>query len=264
MSALTKDTPLVRNKGEHASHPILTNTNIYQGAMIGLTAAGYARGFALGDRFRGHTLLGMDNTGGASGAKYVETLRGRYILQVALSGVAITDGFFSSPVYAQDDGTLSLRSGLQVGRVLKYVSSGVALVEFDTEQEIQVLSETMLFSGFTDNTNTTGYKDFVTAIPKGALVLGWQIKVVTGFTGDTSAAVQVGESGNLDRFSQTTTRSVLAAGIVGNGALAVSGDPNYAIADTTVRVTVTGAADFTSISAGEMDVKMIYIPRLAV
>lgn len=261
MTALSQHAPITQMIGGSRLRAI-SNVLIYDGSLLSLNSTGHIRGFTLGDRFAGHALESKDNANGSAGGRLIKVLDGVYELQVALSGVALADAFKRSPVYAQDSGTLSLRAGQKVGHVVQYVSSGVAIVEFSTQMTHHTLAETMLYSGFTDNTNTTGYKDFATAIPAGALVQGWQSKVVTGFTGDTTAVMQVGVSGNVDRFSQVTTGSVLAAGTIGSGAAMVSGDPNYCETDTTARITVTGGADFTSIVAGEMDVAIHYLlPR---
>lgn len=261
MGALAKATPLVEALGD-LDNLKMGAVKIWEGSAVGLVkSTGYARGFTLGDCFRGHTKRTVDNSGGSAGDKRIETKRGRYVLQVPLTGVTITDGSRRAPVFVQDSGTYSLRSGQLCGFVLQYLSSGQALVEFDTELTVHCLAQTMLIGDFTDNLNTTGYKDFATQIPAGAQIIGWQADVRTGFTGDTTAVVQVGVSGNLDRFSAVTTTSVLAAAVVGCQAPGAT-DVTYLSSDTTVRVTVTGGADFTSISAGEMDVKILYIPVL--
>lgn len=236
--------------------------DLYEDAMLGINSSGYARAFTLGDDFLGHCKRECLNAAGAAGDLLVRHYKGRYRARVAVANVAITDAYRKSAVYAQDSGTLSLRTGLRVGSVIRYVSSGIAIVEFDTLPDIGVLSETILFSAMTDNTNTTGYKDFATTLPAGAQVLGWEADVKTGFTGDTTAVLQVGVSGNLDRFSALTTASCLAAGRVGSQAPGAT-DNTYLTAATTVRVTVTGGADFTSISAGEMDVKVLFTRPLA-
>lgn len=261
MTALAKAVPLVDALGD-LDNLKMGAVKIWQGSIVGqVRSTGYARGFTLGDTFRGHTNRTVDNSAGSAGDKRIETKRGRYCLQVGLSGVTITDASRRAPVFATDSGGLSLRAGQLVGFVILYVSSGQAIVEFDTELGIHCLSETMLYSGFTDNTNTTGYKDFATVLPAGAQVLGWQADVRTGFTGDTTAVVQVGIAGTLARFSALTTVSVLAAAVVGCQAPGATSN-TYLAADTTVRVTVTGTADFTSISAGEMDMKILYVPTL--
>lgn len=259
MTALTKPTPILPALGNLRNFSQAA-VSILQGAIVGRDpATGYAKNWILGYPFDGHATRSSDNSAGSAGDKKIETLQGRYVLEISLSNVSITDASRQAPVFAQDNGTYSLRAGQMVGRVIQYISSGKCLCEFDTALQIHCLAETLLIGGFTDNTNTTGYKDFATTLPSGAQVLGWQADVRTGFTGDTTAVVQVGVSGNLDRFSALTTNSVLAAGVVGCQAPGAT-DNTYLTAATTVRVTVTGAADFTSISAGEMDIRVFYLP----
>jgi hypothetical protein len=117
------------------------------------------------------------------------------------------------------------------------------------------VSRTFAFGDMTDNTDATGYIDIVTQIPAGALVLGWKVVTTTGFTGDTTAVVSVGKSGALTCFSTTTNGSVAAAGTVGSASVLAT---SFCAAATTVRVTITGGADFTSISAGAATVTVFY------
>lgn len=264
MTALAKDTPIIKNVGEKAFYPVLASTRIYQGSAVGLTAAGYARPYQLGDRFVGHTPEGMNNSSGASGDVDVTVFRGQYYMVLDVSGVALTDAATRASVYVQDSGTYSLRVGFKIGEVIQYRSSGKALVLIDTDPLFNVLSETVVIGDFTDNANTTGYADLSNSIPEGSVVLGWQADVKTGFTGDSSATVQVGESGNVDRFSAKTDNSCYTADVVGSGAPTVSTDQGYLAGDVTPRVTVTGGADFGSVAAGEMDIKVLYAPALRV
>jgi len=130
----------------------------------------------------------------------------------------------------------------------------------ETGMGVQVIRQTSIaYTDFTDNGDTTGYVDLTPQLPAGAIPLGWKIMVNTGFTGDTSATVQVGVAGDLDRFSAVTDQSVFATGTVGASALGRQGCMDGVAAAQTVRVTVTGAADFTSISAGNMDVELYYV-----
>ena len=119
-----------------------------------------------------------------------------------------------------------------------------------------ITSQTLDFDDFTDNTNTTGYIDITTKLPALAVPIAWKAVVSTGFTGDTTATMQVGVSGDLDKFSGVTTNSCLAAGTVGAMAL---NSVALSSSEQTVRVTVTGAADFTSITAGSMVVTLYYL-----
>lgn len=265
MSALTKDTPLQERVGDYSDLPMLAAIQIYQGSVIGITSAGYARGFVLGDRFGGHTFRGEYNVNGASGDQRVRTRRGKYYLEINLANVSITDAENRSPVYVQDSGTYSLRVGQLAGHVVAYRSSGVALVLFDTELKTHVIAQTLVIGDFTDNDpGATGYVDLDVAIPNGAVVKGWQADVKTGFTGDTTAVIQVGEAGNLDRFTSKVDNSVFAAAVVGAVAPSVTGDPGYCASDTTVRVTVTGGNDFGDIVAGELDLKIVFDPLMRI
>lgn len=121
-----------------------------------------------------------------------------------------------------------------------------------------LISQVMDYDDFTDNEDTTGYCDFEKALPAGAVPLGWRAKVSTGFTGDTTAVMQVGIDGDVNKYSANTAQSCLAAGTVGSLALAVDAMTGHSAAKTP-RVTVTGGADFTSIEAGSMQVEIFYI-----
>lgn len=129
MATLAVDAPVTEVTGRDAV-PCVANDIVYEGAMVGLSA-GYGRPLVAGDKFLGHCLEKVDNTGGAAGAKTV-TLKngGRYRLKVALTGVAITD--IEQPVYASDDAvyTLVAPANSYVGVVKRYVAANVAEVEF--------------------------------------------------------------------------------------------------------------------------------------
>ncbi len=121
-----------------------------------------------------------------------------------------------------------------------------------------VVSQTLAIASFTDNTNTTGYIDFTKALPVGAMVLGWKATVTTAFTGNTSAVMQVGIAGDLDKFSANTAQSCFTAGTVGSLALAADAVTGFSSA-LTPRVTVTGGSDFTAITAGAMTVEVFFM-----
>ncbi|MCP4376269.1 MAG: hypothetical protein GY794_08865 [bacterium] len=120
----------------------------------------------------------------------------------------------------------------------------------------KLVSQTLDFGSFTDNGDASGYVDFTSgSIPAGSIVTGWKAVVSTGFTGDTTAVIEVGESGDSDAYSADVAQSVLAAATVGSAAkeaLAFVGSA------TTPRVTVTGGADWGNIAAGSMTVTIYY------
>jgi len=119
----------------------------------------------------------------------------------------------------------------------------------------KLVSQTLAIGDFTDNSDATGYVDLDTQLPANAIVAGWKAAISTGFAGDTSAVMQVGIAGDLNKYSGVTTVSCLAAATV--GALGNT-DSAMVTAAQTVRVTVTGSSDFGSISAGEMVVSLYY------
>ena len=119
-----------------------------------------------------------------------------------------------------------------------------------------VITQSVAFGEFTD-VDTKGHIDLTTPMPKGAIPLGCKFVVTTGFTGDTTAIVQAGVSGDTDRFTLNVDQSVLAVATVGS-LPATDGADGMAAAQT-IRVTVTGGADFSSISAGVMVVSVFYI-----
>lgn len=124
----------------------------------------------------------------------------------------------------------------------------------------KLVSQSLVKSAFTDNTDQTGFIDITTQIPAGSIVLGWKAVTSVGFTGDTTAIVKVGKAGALGDYSAKTSGSCLAAGTVASAPVAATAD---VVAATTARVTVTGGADFTSIAAGATMVVTLYYLDLA-
>jgi hypothetical protein len=113
----------------------------------------------------------------------------------------------------------------------------------------KVVSQSLDHAAFTDNGDATGYIDITTQIPANSIVLGWKAVVSEGFAGDTTAVIQVGVDGTLDKYSASTAESVLAPGTVGSS---VKAGNVFEPALKTVRVTVTGGADWGNITAGTM------------
>lgn len=114
----------------------------------------------------------------------------------------------------------------------------------------------------TDNGNATGYIDFAAgAIPANSIVIGWKFVTTAGFTGDTSAVVQIGVAGALDKYSAVTNGSVYAPGTVGS-VVKTTGSVYEANA-VTPRVTITSAVDFTAVKTagvGAGTATVYYIP----
>ena len=147
-----------------------------------------------------------------------------------------------------------------------YLNTVLETVAASTIEIAKITSQSLAIANFTDNTNTTGYIDFIPQLPVGAIVLGWKATVTEGFgVLDTTAVMQVGIAGAVGSFTADATKSVAAAGTVGSAALAAGAADGIA-AVATPRVTVTGTADFTTIqtgAAGAMVVEIFYIPTAA-
>lgn len=130
-------TTLAENKlrdyqlGDTEEYPVIADDTIYQGGAVGENGSGYARPLQAGDPFLGFCQAKADNAGGAAGAITVFVKeKGKIVLPI--SGLAITAN--DRPVvYASDDDTFTLTatSNSPIGRVSRWVSTGVAVVEFD-------------------------------------------------------------------------------------------------------------------------------------
>lgn len=124
--------------------------------------------------------------------------------------------------------------------------------------EFVKLTETVGYAAFTDNANATGQFDLTAGnIPIGATLIASAVTAITGFTGDTTATMTIGDGTDVDRYNTGTLDvfTTLANGI----ATGVPSGVQYHDAAKTPRLTVTGGADFTSISAGSVTVEYYYI-----
>jgi len=118
---------------------------------------------------------------------------------------------------------------------------------------LRCLVEAFAFGDMTDGESTAGTLNLTGKLPAGAKPLGGKIVVGAGFTGDTSAAADVGTSGDPDAFIDNV--SVLAAATV----FGKASDDGLLLAETTVQVTVTGGTDFGGITAGAATVHIFYL-----
>jgi hypothetical protein len=131
MTTLAVDTPRVSVLGDLNDYPVVASDIIYEGAAVGLVdASGHARPLTSADKFVGFAIEKCDNSAGIAAAKNTRVrTRGRIVLSV--TGAVITD--IGNPVYATDDNAFSFSpvGGVFVGKMARFVSAGVADVEFD-------------------------------------------------------------------------------------------------------------------------------------
>lgn len=159
MSQLTANAPEVLEFGLTNSLPVLTNTEIFLGSAVGLSGA-FARPLNAGDIFQGFAEQHINNNPGASGALNVPLMReGRVVL--AIAAAANTD--IGKSVYASDGATFTYTAtgNTRVGTVVRWISTGVVLVEFWTG------TSKLVNSTLTDSTGGTPATTFA-AIAAGA------------------------------------------------------------------------------------------------
>lgn len=130
MTTLSQDANRTFGLGDRGEFPVIAADIIYKHAAVGLDGSGNARPLQAGDPFVGFAEKQIDNSTGSAGDRNVRTfMRGAVELPVA--SVAATN--VGADVYASDDDTFVLTesSNTRIGSVRRFVSSGVAIVEFD-------------------------------------------------------------------------------------------------------------------------------------
>ena len=148
-----------------------------------------------------------------------------------------------------DSGDLTLTSGSITQTAVSGVTVNGAQVK---------LEETVAYSAFTDGGSTVGtYAVTVGTIPAGATFQYAAVTAITGFAGDTTAVLTIGDGTDVDRYN-TSTANVFATAANGISCGAPSGVVYHAAAKT-VTLTVTAATDFTSVSAGSVTVELYYL-----
>lgn len=113
-----------------SSQPVAAAAVIYKGSAVSFTG-GYARKLTAGDVFGGFAEQKIDNTNGAAGDLSVP-VRKKGVIQAAIAGAVVTD--INKAVYMSDENTFtysSAASAVLIGRVIRFVSAGVVMVEFN-------------------------------------------------------------------------------------------------------------------------------------
>jgi hypothetical protein len=128
---LAADKGRIKVVGEINEIPMIAADIIYEGAAVGIVkASGHARPLTSVDAFAGFAEQQVDNSAGAAAAKNIRVVS-KGVVKLSVSGAVITD--VGQPVYATDDDTFVFlpTGGVYIGRVRRFVSSGVVEVEFD-------------------------------------------------------------------------------------------------------------------------------------
>lgn len=132
--ALTKDRNTSRRDGVQYNDPLAANAKIYAGSIVCLDASGNAvpGSTATTLKVRGLAQEQVDNTGGAAGAKRIETRRGVFQLANSTSTDLITRAEIGSQCYIVDDQTVAKTSATNtrsVAGVVRDVDDGGVWVE---------------------------------------------------------------------------------------------------------------------------------------
>lgn len=137
MAALTRDTILPRSEGDFADFPVAAATKIFEGALVGIDASGFAINLASSEeQFVGVAHAIVDNTAGANGDLFVKVRRDQQIREVALAGAVQAD--VGKTLFATDNATFSLTAsgGTPIGRVHAFISAGVILALLKPDEQI--------------------------------------------------------------------------------------------------------------------------------
>lgn len=133
MATLAANKKRVFELDGYQDHPAIASDIIFEGSAVGDNGSGYARPLQAGDPFLGFSAGKVDNSAGSAGDKDV-TVKYHGLVELSVSGAAITD--VGEPVFASDDDTFVLTQGSNshIGRVVRFVSSGVVIVAFDARK----------------------------------------------------------------------------------------------------------------------------------
>jgi len=118
------------------------------------------------------------------------------------------------------------------------------------------VSQVTALADYTDGGTTSGTLETGMVIPKYAHVIQALVTDVTGFIGDTSAAMEIGDGTDADRYNSATDPDVFTT-----AAMVVCGAPQgdaFHTAEKTITLTITTAADFTSVTAGAVTVTVFF------
>ena len=131
MTTLSADKVRDLKPGDLNDIPVVASDIIYGGAAVGIVkASGHARPLTSADEFAGFAQRQCDNSTGAAADKTVRVVRAG-IVTLAISGAVITD--VGAHVWASDDDTFQFHGsgGVYIGKIVRWVSSGVVDVQFD-------------------------------------------------------------------------------------------------------------------------------------
>jgi hypothetical protein len=129
---------------------------------------------------------------------------------------------------------------------------------------LRKVSQVVRYGDFTDDGAAVATLELNKQIPAGSFVIGSKVTVETGFTGDTSCVLDIGNESDSDAYSYTDHNIFASANNLVEGADSTSdgttGEGLKAVAaDTTVKLTATSDSDWGDVTAGKMLVEIFYL-----
>jgi len=119
-----------------------------------------------------------------------------------------------------------------------------------------VIRQSFTYADFTDGGGASGTLVLAKQIPDGAVVTQAVLYGLTGFTGDVSATITVGDGTDVDRYN-TGTPSVFTTNPSGVALGAVSGTAWHDAAKS-VTITITEDSDWGDVTAGAATIAIYY------
>lgn len=117
-------------------------------------------------------------------------------------------------------------------------------------------SQTVTYNQFTDGGAAVGTLSLSVTIPVGAVFQYSLVNAITGFAGDTSAALEIGDGTDADRYQAASTINVFASADA-----ASAGAPNGTLYHSTAKtpvLTITTNSDWGSVTAGQLTVTLFW------
>lgn len=170
-------------------------------------------------------------------------------------GVGAVDGD-AHPFVAAPRGSIYCITGAQPRYFVKSENAGHDS-DWSALGGMGTIVQRVTYSQFTDGGSTAGTLTLDGTIPAGAYVLRCVVADVTGFTGDTSAALIIGDGSDTDRYCTASTVNVFATAVALDGG-APSGTAVHVLAKTPV-LTITSGSDWGLVTAGALTVKIFYL-----
>lgn len=178
-------------------------------------------------------------------------------VQTGTATQALADQRFDLADEDAIDVTKQVQKLVYIDRILSTSKVIGHFVRDGEKSRLVTYQETVAKSAFTDGGGTSGTFDLSCTIPAGAVFAQTIIDQITGFTGDTSATITVGDGTDVDRYN-TGTPSVFTTAAEGVDAGVPSGTKFHSAAKTP-KLTVTSNADFTNVaSAGSVRVTLFW------